>query len=246
LRFWTDQGGPGRAVLRALRDGRNFRKNLTGSGGLASSSQGLHSGYTFPLLNARHLGPAFVREHYEMLARISRSLAVGRILQHDVVRTVTRFGGRDAPPALARLMLALLVSLKGTPILYQGEELGLPETELRRRPGSRTPWAILYLSLSRGRDGCRTPMPWDRLVSQSRLHHRGRPGCPCRRRIAIGRLEPGARRGLDALLCASVACGTESHRCVATRRNSIPRCIRTGSPHFCAFTPMSEFSVCLI
>lgn len=136
-----------------------FSEEPDRSGGLASSSEGLHSGYTFPLLKARKLGPAFIREHYEMLARYPDHWPSVAFSNHDVVRTVTRFGGGDAPPALARLMLALLVSLKGTPILYQGEELGLPETELRRDQ-LKDPVGDLYYPYSRGRDGCRTPMPW--------------------------------------------------------------------------------------
>jgi alpha-glucosidase len=129
-------------------------------GGFASTSRGLHSGYTFPLLEARQFGPAFVREHYEKLARYPGHWPSVAPSNHDVVRTVTRFGGKDAPPALARLMLALLVSLRGSPILYQGEELGLPEAELRRNQ-LKDPVGDLYYPLASGRDGCRTPMPWD-------------------------------------------------------------------------------------
>jgi alpha-glucosidase len=77
-----------------------------------------------------------------------------------VIRTLTRFGGKNAPPALARLLLALLASLRGTLLLYQGEELGLPEAALRRDQ-LKDPIGDLYYPLYRGRDGCRTPMPWN-------------------------------------------------------------------------------------
>ncbi len=79
---------------------------------------------------------------------------------HDVARTVTRFGGKDAAPALAQLMLALLFSRKGTALLYQGEELGLTEANLRRDQ-LKDPVGDLYYPLNKGRDGCRTPMPWE-------------------------------------------------------------------------------------
>ncbi len=80
---------------------------------------------------------------------------------HDIVRTVTRFGGgADGNPALARLMLALLLSLRGTVLLYQGEELGLPQVDLRRDQ-LRDPVGDLYYPIAKGRDGCRTPMPWN-------------------------------------------------------------------------------------
>jgi alpha-glucosidase len=76
------------------------------------------------------------------------------------MRTVTRFGGgRAGNPALAKLMLALLLSLRGTVLMYQGEELGLPEVDLRRDQ-LRDPVGDLYYPIAKGRDGCRTPMPW--------------------------------------------------------------------------------------
>jgi len=56
--------------------------------------------------------------------------------------------------------LALLFSLKGTALLYQGEELGLPEADLRRDQ-LKDPVGDLYYPLHKGRDGCRVPMPWD-------------------------------------------------------------------------------------
>ena len=78
-----------------------------------------------------------------------------------MIRTVTRFGGdAGGDPALAKLMLALLFTLRGTVLLYQGEELGLPEVDLARDQ-LRDPVGDLYYPLFKGRDGCRTPMPWD-------------------------------------------------------------------------------------
>lgn len=126
----------------------------------AFSGDGLHSGYSFPLLVANKLGPDFVRDHYATLARFPAHWPSIAFSNHDVIRTVSRFGGDRAPPALARLLLAVLVGLRGTLLLYQGEELGLPEAHLRRDQ-IRDPVGDLYYPLYRGRDGCRTPMPWD-------------------------------------------------------------------------------------
>jgi alpha-glucosidase len=74
---------------------------------------------------------------------------------HDVTRTVSRFG-----PGSAKVMLALLFAMRGSILLYQGEELGLPEVDLARDQ-LRDPVGDLYYPLFKGRDGCRTPMPWD-------------------------------------------------------------------------------------
>jgi alpha-glucosidase len=129
-------------------------------GAFAASDKGLHSGYSFPLLHANKLGPEFLRSHFAMLARHQGHWPSVAFSNHDIMRTLTRFGGKDAPQALAKLMLAVLISLKGTVLLYQGEELGLPEADLRRDQ-LKDPVGDLYYPLSKGRDGCRTPMPWD-------------------------------------------------------------------------------------
>jgi alpha-glucosidase len=57
------------------------------------------------------------------------------------------------------MLFALLVSLKGTTLIYQGEELGLPQAALPRHL-LRDPVGDLYWPYDGGRDGCRTPMPW--------------------------------------------------------------------------------------
>jgi alpha-glucosidase len=129
-------------------------------GAFAAPDCGLHSGYSFPLLQAHVLGPDFIRAHFATLARYPDHWPSVAFSNHDIVRTVTRFGGADAPPELAKLMLALLLSLKGTALIYQGEELGLPEADLRRDQ-LKDPVGDLYYPLHKGRDGCRTPMPWD-------------------------------------------------------------------------------------
>jgi alpha-glucosidase len=51
------------------------------------------------------------------------------------------------------------MTLKGTVLLYQGEELGLPDGPIERHQ-IRDPVGELYFPFSKGRDPCRTPMPW--------------------------------------------------------------------------------------
>lgn len=129
-------------------------------GAYLSPEEGLHSAYTFVLLLQERLTPAFVREHYETLARYPAHWPTISFSNHDVPRTVSRFGGRGPAPDLAKLMFALLLALKGTILVYQGEELGLPQASLPR-DRLRDPVGDLYWPYDGGRDGCRTPMPWD-------------------------------------------------------------------------------------
>jgi alpha-glucosidase len=109
--------------------------------------------YNFALLLANDAGG--IRAHLETLARYPDHWPAVAFSNHDVIRTTTRFGEGSA-----KIMLALLCALRGTVLLYQGEELGLPEVDLRRDQ-LRDPVGDLYYPLFKGRDGCRTPMPWD-------------------------------------------------------------------------------------
>jgi alpha-glucosidase len=78
---------------------------------------------------------------------------------HDIPRHVTRYGGRR-PEARAKVAAAMLLTLRGTPFLYNGEEIGMRDGKIRRAeivdpPGRR------YWPLYKGRDACRTPFPWN-------------------------------------------------------------------------------------
>jgi alpha-glucosidase len=80
---------------------------------------------------------------------------------HDVARVATRWGEAIGcpPPRAAPLFMALLTALRGTIFLYQGEELGLPEADVPFEK-LQDPWGIAGWPATKGRDGCRTPMPW--------------------------------------------------------------------------------------
>lgn len=79
---------------------------------------------------------------------------------HDVVRAASRWFKPFAhDPACSKMLIALLLCLPGTIFLYQGEELGLPESEIPFEK-LQDPWARETWPDWQGRDGCRTPMPW--------------------------------------------------------------------------------------
>ncbi len=130
-----------------------FSEEFERSGCYLPSGKGLHAGYNFALLLADDA--AAIRAHLETLAQFPDHWPCIAFSNHDVIRTASRFG----QPA-AKAMLALLFALRGTLLLYQGEELGLPEVTLRRDQ-LKDPVGDLYYPLFKGRDGCRTPMPWD-------------------------------------------------------------------------------------
>lgn len=130
-----------------------FSEEFERSGCYLSPEEGLHAGYNFALLLATDA--AAIRAHLETLAQFAGHWPCIAFSNHDVIRAASRFG-----PHAAKAMLALLCALRGTILLYQGEELGLPEVELARDQ-LKDPVGDLYYPLFKGRDGCRTPMPWD-------------------------------------------------------------------------------------
>ena len=120
----------------------------------------LHMSYSFELLTD-DFSTAHIRATVENLERV---LGAGwpcwAISNHDVARVATRWGGAQPGPAQIAQMSALALSLRGSVCIYQGEELGLPEAELPYA-ALRDPYGIAFWPNFKGRDGCRTPMPWN-------------------------------------------------------------------------------------
>jgi alpha-glucosidase len=76
---------------------------------------------------------------------------------HDVVRHVSRWALSDAA---TRCMTSLIMCLRGSVCIYQGEELGLPEADVAFED-LQDPYGIEFWPEFKGRDGCRTPMVWE-------------------------------------------------------------------------------------
>jgi alpha-glucosidase len=120
----------------------------------------LHSAYSFDLLDAEALTPAIVRD---ALLRWPDAplgaLPSWAFSNHDVPRWLSRWAPVGAEGAFARMVLQLFSVLPGNLILWQGEELGMTQTELAFNQ-LRDPEAIANWPRIIGRDGARTPIPW--------------------------------------------------------------------------------------
>jgi alpha-glucosidase len=121
----------------------------------------LDTAYSFDFLFAETLSPSLI---LETLAQWSSAPGEGwpswAFSNHDAPRAVSRWDDGFDPDTRAKLLLALLMSLRGNVFLYQGEELGLTQATLAFED-LRDPEAIANWPLTQGRDGARTPMPWD-------------------------------------------------------------------------------------
>jgi alpha-glucosidase len=130
-------------------------------GEYTSGGNKLHMAYTFDML-----GPHFTAEHFRSkMHRFFASTADGwpcwSFSNHDVDRHVSRWAIHAHDRAsLARQSAALLIALKGSICIYQGEELGLPQADILFEELTDPP-GIRFWPEYKGRDGERTPMPWD-------------------------------------------------------------------------------------
>jgi alpha-glucosidase len=127
-----------------------------------SGGDKLHMSYTFDFLGAA-FSASYFREKVERLEEmIGDGWPCWAFSNHDVTRHVSRWAavwGGD-PDTLARLAAGILLSLRGSVCLYQGEELGLTEARLEFADLT-DPYGIRFWPEYKGRDGCRTPMVWE-------------------------------------------------------------------------------------
>ena len=121
----------------------------------------LHMAYTFDMLRLPFV-PETYRSRVESFFKTAPDgWPCWSFSNHDVIRHVTRWAEHGASrETLAKQAIALLLSFKGSVCIYQGEELGLPEAKLAYEELTDPP-GIRFWPENPGRDGCRTPIPWD-------------------------------------------------------------------------------------
>ena len=122
-----------------------------------TSNGRLHMAYDFDLLaNAFPTGTRIAAVMDKIETYVSDGWACWAYSNHDVMRHTSRW---NLTPDAHRLFAALLLSLKGTACLYQGEELGLTEAYVSYEE-LQDPYGKRFWPKFKGRDGCRTPMAW--------------------------------------------------------------------------------------
>src|SRR6185436_19508991 len=118
---------------------------------------------------------------------------------HDQKRIATRVGRRQA-----RIAAMLLLTLRGTPTLYYGDEIGMQNAVIARG-AVRDPWEEREPGLGVGRDGQRTPMQWD--ASPAAGFSDGTPWLPVvsdyrQINVAVARDDPSSMLSLYRALIA--------------------------------------------
>ncbi|MEQ8480869.1 MAG: alpha-glucosidase family protein [Hoeflea sp.] len=121
----------------------------------------MHMCYAFEFLANEKITVARVRQVLnDFMAAAPEGWACWAFSNHDVVRHATRWSsGVNDPDRYLRLLAGLIMTLRGSVCLYQGEELGLTEADLAYED-LQDPYGIQFWPDFKGRDGCRTPMVW--------------------------------------------------------------------------------------
>jgi alpha-glucosidase len=103
--------------------------------------------------------PAFRRQI--ALVESSGGWPVYVISNHDIHRSYERYGDGQHDDAIAKLMAGLYLTLRGSPIMYYGEEIGMTNNDPKRKEDVKDPIGKLGWPENKGRDGERTPMQWN-------------------------------------------------------------------------------------
>jgi alpha-glucosidase len=120
----------------------------------------LNTSYGFDFLYADQLSPDLIlRALAQWPGTDGEGWPSWAFSNHDAPRVVSRWGDSQSQDPWAKLLLALLLCLRGNVFIYQGEELGLSQASIPFER-LRDPEAIANWPLTLGRDGARTPMPW--------------------------------------------------------------------------------------
>ena len=153
--------------LREVTDSYGGRFTLAEVGGdhalaemkeFTGGNHRLNSAYGFDFLYAEKLTPKLVATVSEDWPE-DAGWPSWAFENHDAPRAISRWSNEGDRDRFARLKMLLLATLRGSIIIYQGEELGLPQVDV---PFHRLqdPEAIANWPQTLSRDGARTPMPW--------------------------------------------------------------------------------------
>ena len=149
-------------AIAAVGEVGDSQRGLEIAGEYTSGGDKVHMCYAFEFLAPDPLTPARVAEVLHDFERAApEGWACWAFSNHDVVRHISRWGeGIQDHDAHAKMLSALLMSLRGSVCIYQGEELALTEADIAFED-LQDPYGIQFWPDFKGRDGCRTPMIWD-------------------------------------------------------------------------------------
>ncbi len=122
----------------------------------------LHLCYGFDYMGAKWDASAFAKIIDDFWKQAPLSMICNSFGNHDSTRFLSRWAHhKPDSDAFAKLCSAILLCLKGTVGIYQGEELGLTEYAIKKDE-LVDPYGLAFYPKFKGRDGCRTPFVWEK------------------------------------------------------------------------------------
>lgn len=145
---------------------------------------GLHMAYTFAMLNKE-----MSAEYFDHIVRVTEdSIEDGwpcwSLSNHDCTRMMTRYDCFAERDGFQQMMLLLMLSLRGTPIIYYGEEIDMEEYPISKAE-VKDPQGIRFWPEIKGRDGCRLPFPWDSKASNQGFNEGTKPWLPAKNTLTL-------------------------------------------------------------
>lgn len=152
--------------IRSLLDGYNERYVVgetfmsTQETAAAYCAPGmLHAAFDFSLLHSPFNAASMLKNYVTWENELDENAWPNNVLNnHDTPRSATRYHAPDNDEKL-KVAAAMLLTLRGTPYLYYGEEIGMRDVHVKRSE-LQDPVGKRYWPLPVGRDGCRSPMQW--------------------------------------------------------------------------------------
>jgi alpha-glucosidase len=114
----------------------------------------------FMFATVNKLSPTIFRQQIAAVNQAS-GWPVYVISNHDMERSYNRYGDGKHNDEIAKVMAGLYLTLRGTPIMYYGEEIGMQNNDPKTRAAVKDPIGRRGWPDEKGRDGERTPMQWD-------------------------------------------------------------------------------------
>ncbi len=128
---------------------------------LANGDNGIHLAFDFSLIFSVWNAYSYykcIKEWYDRIPE--RGWPCNVFSNHDLFRNIDRIPWRIHREEKAKVAATLLLTLRGTPFIYYGEEIGMHNGSIRKRH-IRDPLGKRYWPLFKGRDKARTPMQWN-------------------------------------------------------------------------------------
>jgi alpha-glucosidase len=181
-------------------------------------SRRLHMCYSFDFLSRSFSRAHFAKTIGDFERLAGDSWGCWAFTNHDVERHVSRWAAQAPhPESFGRFCIALLVALRGTICLYQGEELGLTEADVPFEM-IQDPYGKQFWPEFKGRDGCRTPMVWEAEAANAGFSTANQTWLPIEPSHVAHAANKGGHENPDTLLAAyrSFIALRHAHEALAT------------------------------